>query len=365
MNIEQCKTIQDMILFAQKFGKGEDKKFHAEQKANENFATSSAANWYDASGIESAIKDMTTQRGHLLSRLSEGFEGNNLPVSYPVPYNITNQFMLGKTEWADSARPAFSNTAPTDVKGTITQKSLIIQFGVTDEMINHSTDKQLFDKIVEMAGKACVSTIEGMIINGDSETGATGNVNSDDQAPATTFGSAAYHSLLIDHGIRESGINGVGLYDVGAFDSDDVITTISKMGNTYKSRLSEIVVLAEPTTYLNMMTDDGLKLAINTRNAAVDGGVMKPFGLDLIPHDLVPKTEADGKVSATANNNTKGQFAAVLRSSRWPFVLRETFCLHPFRTFERTRSCLESFCIVLCSWFFSLKISLPPLQMRP
>jgi len=319
MQIEQCKTIQDMILFSQKFGKGIDAKFVAEQKANENFSVTPAANWYDASGIESAIKDMTTQRGHLLSRLSAGYEGNNLPVSYPVPYNITNQFMKGKTEWTDSARPAISATAPTDAKGTITQQSFIIQFNVTDEMIKHSTDKQLYDKIVEMAAKAYVSTVEGCIINGDAETGGTGNVNSDDQAPATTFGSAAYHSLLIDHGIRESAINATASkVDVGAFDSDDIISVLGKMGATYKGRMSEIIVAAEPSTYLTMMTDDGLKLAINTRNASVDGGTMRPFGLDLISHDLVPMTEADGKVSATPSNNTKGQFVAVYAPAvRW------------------------------------------------
>jgi hypothetical protein len=37
-----------------------------------------------------------------------------------------------------------------------------------------------------------------MLVNGDTEDGATGNINSDDQAPETTFGSSDYHTLLLD-----------------------------------------------------------------------------------------------------------------------------------------------------------------------
>lgn len=313
-NVLNIKSIEDLFEAA---GMGH---VEIEQKANENLNTGTNTNWYNAYGIANAIKDLTSERGQLMSRLTEGFEGNELPVSYPIPYNITQYFMLGKTQWADEARPAFDNQAVTDSSSTLTQVSFILQMAVSDEMIKHSTDKQLFDKVVAMLSKSAISTMEGCIINGDIETGATGNVNSDDQAPATTFGTAQYHSLKIDHGIRELAINNSLTVDVGAFDSDDILAVIRKMGAAYKTKFSDIAVIFEPSTYLTALTDDALKLKENSSKPAIDGSKPSPWVLDMFAHDLVPTTEADGKVSATPANNTLGQFVAVYKPAiRWGF----------------------------------------------
>lgn len=324
MDVKEIKSVEQMIQFAQKDGRV-DAKFAAEQKANENVDITQNANWYEASGVKNAIKDMTNKRGHFLSLLNEGFEGDNLPDSYPLPYDTTDYFMKGKTAWTDEPRPAFDNQQVTDSKATLAQKELIIQFGITDKMIRHSTDRQIFDYIVGRASKAAASTIEGMIINGDTETGASGNVNSDDQAPATTFastGGANDHRLLIDNGIRESAINNSKTVDVAAFDSDDIISVVQELGAQYKGKFSELALLADPTTYLKMQTDDSLKLAINTSRAAIDNGPNNnPFGINMIAHDLIGLTEADGKISgATPANNTKGQFLVVYRPAiRWGY----------------------------------------------
>ena len=313
MNLNQIKSVEDMILYAQKNGKG------MEVKSNENLDPTTNANWYDAYGMANSIKDMTAQRGHLLKFLGEGFEGSNLPDSYPVPYDITNYFMLGKTVWRDETRPSLDNQAVTDAKGTIAPVAFILQFGINDEMIANSTDKQLFDKMVGKAAKAAVSTMEGCIINGDTETGGTGNVNSDDQAPATTFGTAAYHSLKIDHGIRESAINNSMTDDTGAFDSDDLQAARALLSTQYQ-KASDLLFIFEPATYLTAQTDDALKLAYATKNPSIDGAFMTPFGIEAISHDLVPKTEADGKASHTAGSNTKGQFLCVFKPAiRWGF----------------------------------------------
>ena len=323
MRVENIKTIDQLLEATHVIGRGKQGDFLMERKADENLSVTNDPNWYDAYGVVNTIKDMTTKSGHLLSELSEGYEGDNLPVSYPVPYNITDYFMLGKSEWEDEARPAFNNTDPTASKSTITQTELIIQFGVTDKMVRHATDKGLFDKVVAIAQKSAIRSIEGMIINGDTETGATGNVNSDDQAPATTFGSASYHSLLLDHGIRESAINNAGTDNTGTFDSDLYMTAVGLMGSAYQSDVTQILALAEPSTYNKILTDDGIKLATNTMSPTIDGNgkfSVSPFGIKTLSHSLVPKTEADGKVSATPANNTLGQLVMVYKPAvRWGF----------------------------------------------
>ncbi len=313
----QIKSVEDLIKAA---GKGEDKRTPLIQsKANENIDPTTNANWYDAYGVANEIKDLASERGMLLSRLSEGNEGSNLPDSYPVPYNITNYFMLGKTVWRDEAKPTNDNTVASDTKGTITQVPFILQMGINDEMIATSTDRQLYNKIVGFMQKAAISTMEGCIINGDIETGGTGNVNSDDQAPATTFGSAAYHSLKIDHGIRESANGNSKTFDVGAFDSDDMISVQELLADRYATKFSDLLYIFNPTTYLKAMTDDAFKLAYATKSPTVDGGLLnRPFGVDTIAHDLMPKAEADGKLSSTGSNNTLGTFACVYKPAiRW------------------------------------------------
>jgi len=288
---------------------------------NENVDTVQNSEWYNAFGVVAAVQDLAHETGSLMSRLTEGFQGKNLPVNMPVPYNTSNYFMKGKTAWVDSARPAFSNKKVSSDSVALVQTELILQMGITDKMIKHSTDAQLFDKIKGYLGKAAVRSMEGMIINGDSEAGATGNVNSDDQLPATTFaddGGSMYHATLLDHGLREVAINGSNTDATAVFDSDLLNNVRGKLGAQYQAQVGNLLTLCESATYLKMQTDDSLKLAVNTTNATIDANgvvTIKPFGVETMAHELMPKTEADGKVSATPSANQKGQYLTFVKSA--------------------------------------------------
>ena len=333
------KTFEDLVSIAkggkheEKYGEVSDEQrrkdiarsLGMETKADEVLSTINNTDWYNAYGMVNDIKDLTPKFGKLLSRLSGGFEGKDLPVSYTVPYDITDYYMQGKDEWEDETRPSFNIQTQTDSSNTLTQKELILEFGVSDKMLAHATDKQLYEKLIQKMVKTFSRTFEGMIINGDIETGATGNVNSDDQAPATTFateGGASYHALLLDHGIRESAINNSNTENVGAFDSDDMQSVIATLDERYQEEVDDLLFLFNPTTYTTIKTDDGFKLAVNRdRGGAVDSGeVARPWGIDSVVTPLVPKTEADGKVSATGANNTLGQFLVVYKPAiRWGY----------------------------------------------
>ena len=313
MDVKELKSVEDLFAYAKA-------KNPTEVKANENIDITQNSTWYSSAGIKNAIKDLTAKEGRLLARLTEGFEGSNLPDSYPIPYDITSYFMLGKAAWTDSAIPAVSAQQITDSAATLSQVSFILQMNVTDEMLDGSTDEELMSKINSTLAASFVRTVEGCIINGDTETGATGNVNSDDQAPATTFGSAQYHSLKIDNGLRESAINNSGTTDIGAFDSDDMQTVRAALAERYMDKEDKLLYVFNPTTFQKALTDDAFKLAVNTSRPALDGGVPKPWGVEVIQTALVPKTEADGKVSATGSNNTFGQFICLYKPAvRWGF----------------------------------------------
>ena len=289
-----------------------------ETKADEVLSTINNTNWYEASGMKNTIKDLTPQFGQLLGQLSGGFEGSSLPDSFPIPYNTTDYYMQGKAEWEDEASPANNLKTISDSKNTLTQNQLILEFGVSDEMIAYSTDAKLMAFVTSMITKALARTTEGMIVNGDSEAGATGNINSDDQAPATTFsadGGALYHATLADNGLRESAINNSGTVNVGAFDSDDMLSVLALMSEKYQEKKADLLWLFNPTTHTKAMADDSLKLATNRASeTAIDSGIInKPWGIDLMTSELVQKTQADGKLSATGSNNTLGAFLLLFK----------------------------------------------------
>ncbi|OGM06192.1 hypothetical protein A2125_00910 [Candidatus Woesebacteria bacterium GWB1_43_5] len=296
-----------------------------EHKADEVLSTINNTNWYDAYGMVNDIKDLTPKYGKVLQSLAGGYEGNNLPVSYPIPFDITDYYMQGKSEWEDEARPSINARTQTDSKGTLSQTKLILEFGVSDAYIKHATDKQLYEKLLQKLTKTFTRTVESMIINGDTESGGTGNVNSDDQAPATTFsadGGSLYHATLLDHGIRENAVTNSNTVDIGGFDSDDMLSVLRQLGEMYQEEFADLLFLSNSSTYSAMAADDGFKLASSRNGAtAIDTGVIsKPWGIDLISTSLVPKTEADGKMSATGSNNTLGQFLLVFKPAvRWGY----------------------------------------------
>jgi len=297
-----------------------------ERKADEVLSTINNTNWYDAYGMTNDIKDLTPKYGKVLAQLTEGYEGTDLPTSFPVPYDITDYYMQGKSEWEDEGPPAFNLKTQTDSGATITQTTMILEFGVSDRMIKHSTDKGLYEKLLAKLTKSLTKSVEGMIINGDTEAGGTGNVNSDDQAAATTFvadGGAAYHATLLDHGIRENAVTNSKTSNIGGFDSDDMLTVVKILAERYQEEFDDLLFISNPKTHLSMMADDGFKLATSrSKPVAIDSGVVdKPWNIDLVVSPEMKLTEADGKLSGgTLTNNVLGQFGVVVKKAiRWGY----------------------------------------------
>jgi len=314
--MSEVKTMEGLLLLAQEKSEAhkKSKEIHVkiEGKSAENVAPANNAEWYSEDGVKNDILDLTYKNDSAMSLFQAGLQTNSgsLPDSYPVPYNITSQKMKSKTVWVDEGRPGFDNKALTSAKGTITQKPLILQAGVPDEMIDTALDKDILAFVKNELVKSAQRTMLDMFINGDIEAGATGNVNSDDQLPATTFADGAADCTLLLDGLRADAIANSNTYDVSALDLDDTIAVRKLLGNRYSNDLKNLATLWNVDTWLTALTDDAIKLAINTsQQAGIDGGQPLPFGGMHATSDLVRLTEADGKESgATPSNNVKGQF---------------------------------------------------------
>lgn len=284
-------------------------------KAGEVVSTTSNSEWYESGQTATSIKEFILDNSGILSIFGGGFVGNDLPQSYKIPFNKDSYKMKKKSEWVDTASPAADGKPVSSNVVEMTQKQLIVEFDISDEFMNHSSSPQMLQYIVKMAGNAADNSIANMIVNGDTVTAATGNINSDDQAPATTFADGANDDSLLLDGARKAAISNGNTVAIGTFDSDDVLSVKAKLGKTYMSKLKDVAFVTDPYTYNTMLKDDAIKLAINTDlSATVDGGYRQTlFGSDLINNGLMPLTEADGKVSKTAGSNTKGQLLAIYK----------------------------------------------------
>lgn len=288
-----------------------------ETKANEVMHpgnTGYGAEFVPSAVFSKEIVDLMPKFSNLLPLLP-GNHGYGLPKVYVTPVkamSIGDIIFQGKGDWTTGkAYETEGNQSRVKTANvTLTQVPFICEVNISDDQLKYNAvDTESYVKGEIARGMAL--TVDSVIINGDSETGATGNVNSDDQAPATTFaatGAAKDHRLMIDHGIRERAINGSYTKDFATLadtDYSDLLTVIGR----YATNPGDCLFI-QPIQVTNKMKQlDAFKLYINSADRATiqSGIVPTPFGVDILSHHLVPLTEADGKVSATPGNNTKGQ----------------------------------------------------------
>lgn len=159
---------------------------------------------------------------------------------------------------------------------------------------------------------------DSLVLNGDTTNAATGNINLDDADPADTK-----HYLAFD-GIRHAGLvdntaNGSSL--AGALTATALRDSRGRMMDTtrlvdwgHPTDANDLVFVADPESADRIsLLDEVLKYKQNTNTPLLNGEVGKFIGHPVISSMAVSKTEADGKVSTTGGNNTKGQVVAFNR----------------------------------------------------
>src|SRR3989339_532316 len=311
----------DLTELLKQAGVGKD----LEKKANEVMHTTNTgygAEFIPDEVFASEIFDLIPQRARLLPLLP-GNHGTKLPKIYTAPViglSVGDLLFQGKNEWttgtASQTEDDHSQSKAATQQVTLTQVPFICEVDISDAQLKYNavnTEEYVKRRIAE----GMAYTVDSVIINGDSESGGTGNVNSDDQAPATTYaayGAALYHATMIDHGIRERAINGTYTSDLGTLAADDYSTLLGILGE-YAERPEDCLFIQSASVTAKTRTLDEFEDAqkYGNNNLIAKGIIPTPYGVDILQHRAVPKTEADGKKSATAGNNTKGQILALYK----------------------------------------------------
>ena len=162
---------------------------------------------------------------------------------------------------------------------------------------------------------------DSVILNGDTTNAATGNINSDDADPADTKFYLAFDGIR-HVGLVDNTANGVDC--AGALSLAKLASLKGKMiDSTYlidwghPVRSSDLVFVCDPQTADRLAQLDQVVTVdkFGPQAGVLNGQVGNILGSPVISTMAMGLTEADGKISATAANNTKGQLVAFNRNA--------------------------------------------------
>lgn len=282
-------------------------QMHFETKANEVEHTTNTGKGTEL--VPQAVQltdflDLTPTISGIVGAL-RGFHGRNLNKISEVPVIGRLAKHQLATEWTTGAPytkiAQGLGTLPT-AKVTITQKKYLFSVDISDEEMRFVNVLDILTKTQEKLARSAAETIEGLVINGDTETGATGNVNSDDGAPTAT------NYYLGADGVRKAAFAGTGTkLDLGTLDFDDFLAMLNVLGQ-YSARPEDMIWIMNRATYNKSLGINELKQFLyNGKSSTIfTGAITNILGSDVFVSSEFGKTEADGKQSTTASNNTKG-----------------------------------------------------------
>ncbi|PXY21131.1 hypothetical protein [Prauserella muralis] len=248
--------------------------------------------------------------------LIDSFEMTDPTAYLPVEVDIPEMLFVTESTSSSASNYATSKTGSQRVQ--VDAKKFVIHQMWSGEMEEDS----IIPYIPFLRRQAALSVAhysDSVVLNGDTTNAATGNINLDDADPADTK-----HYLAFD------GIRHAGLVDNTGNSKDSAGAITLALLNAQRGRMldltrlvdwghpidpMDLVRIADPETADAIsMIDEVLTVDKYGQGATIlNGELARVQGSPLVSSIAMSKTEADGKVSTTAANNTKGQVAAFNR----------------------------------------------------
>ena len=200
--------------------------------------------------------------------------------------------------------------------------------------------------------RRAAQTIDDLIVSGDTETGATGNVNSDDAAPT------AGDFYLALSGMRKFCImtNTGQVSNVAAALTTANFTTIRGLLGRYGARPSDLRIVTGQSTLNTMYDITQVKtLDVYGPNATIlQGELARFFGIPILASEAIPltstdKVAADGKYTTTSPSsaNTLG-WLLLFNVNGWKQGFRREIQIESFRDIQKDQN------ILVCSFRMAL-----------
>lgn len=197
-------------------------------------------------------------------------------------------------------------------KVTLSAKKFAVRVGFSAELVEDSIVPVL-SLYREQAIRVMEDAIDNVLLNGDTEAGATGNINSDDEAPAAT------NKFMAFDGLRKLPLvttTANKLDAAGAPTASLMRQARFLMSNRYALQPKQCVYLVDSGTYGKLLEANEIVTVDKYGQSAsiLTGEVGVIYGVPVLPTAEMALTEADGKLSYdTPSNNTKGQAVCAYR----------------------------------------------------
>ncbi len=236
------------------------------------------------------------------------------PFELPIAGSDPTVYYVPETQDEDDLTLAGSgNPIPDSQVGsgkvTLTARKLALRVGFSAEMVE-DTMIPLIPLYREQALRVMADAIDNVLLNGDTEDGATGNINSDDGAPSSTAKYMAFD------GLRKLPLvtNAANAKDASGAPSVALLReTRFLMPARYALRPNDCAWIVDGSTYAALLSDTSLATVdkFGPHATVLTGEIAKVDGVPVLVSAEMPLTMADGKVDSTGN--TKGQAVCVYR----------------------------------------------------
>jgi HK97 family phage major capsid protein len=236
------------------------------------------------------------------------------PFELPISGTDPTVYYVPETQDEDDLTLAGSGNPIPDSqigsgKVTLTAKKLALRVGFSAELAEDAAIP-LIALYREQALRVMADAIDNVLLNGDTETGATGNINSDNGAPSST---AKY--LAFD-GLRKLGLvtNTANKSDAGGTPTVALLRTMRfLMESRYSLRPKDCAYIMDGSTYAKLLSDTSLATVdkFGPHATVLTGEIGKVDGVPVLVSAEMPLTMADGKADTTGN--TKGQVVCAYR----------------------------------------------------
>lgn len=238
-------------------------------------------------------------------------------VEIPIDGDLPEMLFVGESTADDASAYAASDTPSS--KRTLNAKKFTIQQVWSGEM----TEDSIIAWTPFLREKLEASTaahLGSSYLNGDTETGSSGNINKDDGTPGSTKHYLAYDGIrkywLVTATGQGKDMGGAaidpkeftrarGKLNGGDDDVDNLVKTINWGGDA-----RALLAVLDWDTYLATTELDVVKTIdqYGSQATVVTGELGSlPGGIPLVSPGYASKTEADGKASDTEASNTRGQ----------------------------------------------------------
>lgn len=240
-------------------------------------------------------------------------------VYVPIDGSLPEMFLVGEN--AGDTPELYPDSKVGSNRVTLTAKKFTIQARWTAELQEDSIIA-FVPFLQEKLAESAALHLGSALYNGDVTVAATGNINSDDATP-----DAKKHYLAFD-GIRHywlvddpaNGIDGGGNAPTAAAVASARMrmagagNSVSSLDNIdWSTDPGNLRIVVNPGTYAKLLQlPEVVTLEKYGAGATiVTGELARLWGIPIIAPAYAPKTEADGKLSATPANNTLGQLSIV------------------------------------------------------